>query len=97
MENTQILLIGVVTALMILLILIGIQVFFILREIQKSVQKTNKMLDDMGVISESIAKPVASLSNSITGVSSIAGLFGWLSQRGSKSEKAEKKTGEENA
>ncbi len=94
MENTQLLLIGVVTILTVLLALIGVQVFFILREIQKTVQKTNKMLDDMGLISESVARPIASLSNSITGASGIAGLFGWLSQR--QKEKSKKEAGGEN-
>ncbi len=96
MENTQILLIGVVTVLTALLTLIGVQVFFILKEIKRTIEKMNKMLDDAGLISESVARPIASLSSSITGVSGVAGLLGWLSQRKKKSKKVEKEAGEEN-
>lgn len=85
-DSTQILLIAIVTALTILLSVIGVQVFFILREVQRSIQKMNKMLDDAGTISESIAKPISSLSGSITGVSGIAGLLGWLASRKRKRE-----------
>ena len=95
-DNTQLLLIAVVTVLTVLLAIIGVQVFFILREIKESIKKFNKMLDDAGTISESVARPIASLSSSITGVSGIAGLLGWLSQRKEKSKKAEKEAGEEN-
>jgi len=89
MENTQILLVGVVTVLTGILTLIGVQVFLILKEIKRSIEKMNKMLDDAGLISESVARPIASLSNSITGVSGIAGLFGWLAKMKNKSKKKE--------
>lgn len=89
MENTQILLVGVITVLTGVLTLIGIQVFFILKEIKGTVSKFNKMLDDAGLISESVARPIASLSSSITGVSGIAGLFGWLAKMRDKSKKKE--------
>jgi len=93
-DNTQLLLIAVVTVLTALLTIIGVQVFFILREIRESIKKFNKIIDDAGTISESIAQPIASLSSSITGVSGVAGLLGWLSQRKKKSKKNEKETGE---
>lgn len=86
-DSTQILLIIVIVVLTVLLSVIGVQVFFILREVQRSIQKMNKMLDDAGKISESIAKPITSLSNSITGVSGIAGLLGWLASRKKRREK----------
>lgn len=88
-DNTQLLLIVVITVLTVLLTAIGIQVFFILREVKKSIEKFNKIIDDAGVISESIAKPISSLSGSITGLSGIAGLLGWLTKRKGKSNKAE--------
>jgi len=86
-DSTQILLIAVVTVLTILLTIIGVQVFFILKEIKKTIEKFNKIIDDAGVISESVARPIASLSNSITGVSSLAGLFGWLTNLKGKRKK----------
>lgn len=89
-DNTQILLIAVVIVLTLLLTVIGIQVFFILREIRETIRKFNKIVDDAGTISESIAKPISSLSGSITGVSGIAGLLGWLKNRRKKSVETEK-------
>lgn len=88
-DNTQILLIAVVTVLTLLLTIIGVQVFFILREIRETIKKFNKIIDDAGTISESIARPVSSLSHSITGVSGIAGLLGWLKNRRKKSTEVE--------
>lgn len=93
-DSTQILLIVVIVALTLLLSIIGIQVFFILREVQKSIQKVNKMLDDAGTISESVVKPIVSLSNSITGASGIAGLLGWLVTRKKKKKEKEEREGE---
>ena len=84
LDTNQILLISVVVVLTLLLSVVGVQVFFILREVQRSIQKMNKMLDDIGTVTESIAKPLASLSNSITGISGLAGLFGWLAKKRNK-------------
>jgi len=89
-DSTQILLIGVVVALTLLLSVIGVQVFFILREVRKSIQKVNKMLDDAGIVSESIAKPIASLSDSITGLASIGGLLGWFQKKRNEKRKKDK-------
>jgi hypothetical protein len=89
MENTQILLVGVVTVLTGILTLIGVQVFLILKEIKRTIEKMNKMLDDAGLISESVARPIASLSNSITGASGIAGVLGWLTKMKKQSKKRE--------
>lgn len=90
-DPTQVLLIVVITVLTILLALIGIQVFFILREVQQSIKKMNKILDDAGSVSASIARPITALSESITGVSGLAGLVGWLTKRKKKKEIEEEK------
>ena len=68
----------VITVLTILLIVLGIQVFFILRELRKTLEKANKVLDDTGIITESVSKPIASLSSLTMGLktgASIARLF----------------------
>jgi len=70
MELTQVLLVIVVVALTTILSLVGVQVFLILKEIRRSVAKLNKILDDAGVVSESVAKPAASLSGFLTGLKS---------------------------
>lgn len=86
LSPTQILLIIVVSVLTVVLAVIGIQIFLILKEGRRSVEKVNKMLDDAGTISSAITKPIASLSNSLSGLSGISGLLGWLVNRKKKTE-----------
>jgi len=88
LSPTQILLIIVVSVLTAILAIIGIQVVYILRESRRSIEKFNKILEDAGTVSASIAKPIASLSNSIGGLSGLTGFFSWLINR-------RKKNGEE--
>ncbi len=68
MDTVQILLITVVSLLSLLLLVLGIQVFFILKEVRNTLSRANKVLDDAGVISESISKPVESFSTILSGV-----------------------------
>lgn len=51
-----------------MLVVIGTQIFFILKEFQKTVQKVNKVLDDGGTISESISKPINMASSALMGI-----------------------------
>lgn len=69
----------VIIVLTILLLVLGIQVFFILRELRVTLSKLNKVLDDAGVISESVSKPISNLSSLTMGLktgATIAKLFG---------------------
>lgn len=58
----------VVIILTILLVVLGIQVFFILRELRKTINKANKILDDTGTITESVSKPISSFSSIAMGL-----------------------------
>lgn len=58
----------VIIVLTILLVILGIQVFFILRELRKTIEKANKVLDDTGVITESVSGPISSLSSLAMGL-----------------------------
>jgi hypothetical protein len=69
-DLSQTLLVIVITALTILLTFIGVQIIYILREIRRSIEKVNKMLDDAGMITESIAHPIAGLGGMIDGLKS---------------------------
>lgn len=71
----QIVLLSVIVLLSIILIILGIQVFFILRDLRQTVKKTNKVLDDINLISESVAKPVSSLGDLFGGASIISTVF----------------------
>lgn len=58
----------IIIVLTFLLIVLGVQVFFILKELRKTIDKLNKVLDDTGTITESVAKPVSSLSSIAMGL-----------------------------
>lgn len=68
MVDIQTILFFVLIILTILLLVLGTQVFFILKELKQTVSKANKVLDDTGVITESISKPISTLSSIGTGV-----------------------------
>ena len=75
----------VIIVLTVLLIVLGIQVFFILRELRKTVYKANKVLDKTNLITESVSGPVSSLSSLIAGVKTGATFINIL--KGSKKTK----------
>ncbi len=72
MEVTQILLVVTVLVLTTILSIVGFEVFLILKEFRQSVRKINKILDDAGLISESVAKPISGLSDLASGLRSLA-------------------------
>ncbi len=73
MDPAQLLLIVVIVVLTLIFILLGVQVFFILREFKNTIKKANKVLDDTGVITESVSGPLSNLSMLASGVK--AGAF----------------------
>ena len=78
MDTAQAVLLFVVVILTLLLSILGIQVFFILRELKQTVSKANKVLDDTGTITESVSMPISKLSSIVSGVKTgvaIASLF----------------------
>ena len=68
MDIAQIALFIVIIVLAILLLALGIQVFFILREFRKTVFKANKVLDNTNTITQSVSAPISSLSSIATGI-----------------------------
>ena len=67
-DISQVLLIIVITTLTIILTLIGIQIIYILREVKKSLEKINNMLEDAEMVTKSIAHPIAGLGGVIEGL-----------------------------
>ena len=66
MDFLQIALIFLILLLSIFLAITGIQVFFILRDLQKALIRLNKVLETGEEIAQDIEKPVAAASNLIT-------------------------------
>lgn len=68
LDTTQLLLAFVILVLTMMLSVIGLQIYFILREFRNTLAKANKVLDDTGIISESVSKPVSMLSGILVGL-----------------------------
>lgn len=83
-DTAQGVLLFVLFVLTILVVVLGVQVFFILRELRQTVIKANKVLDDAGVITKSVSGPVSSLSSLATGVKTGAFLAGLLKRKKEK-------------
>jgi hypothetical protein len=82
MDPIQLTIIGVSVTLTILLVVLGIQVFYILKEIRFSVQKTNKMLDDAGKVSGTVSEGVTSMSGFMNGIRSGLQMITALQKKG---------------
>ncbi len=85
-QPAQILLIIVVSVLTSVLTACGIQVFYILKEIRESMKKTNKILDDAGLISSSVAKPISGISEFLMGLKSGAEVIRLLTKKKKEEE-----------
>lgn len=70
-DATQLLLGFVILVVTAMLTIIGVQVYFILREFRRTLAKANKVLDDTGIISESVSRPVSLLSAMMMGVKAL--------------------------
>ncbi|MDP2649386.1 MAG: hypothetical protein Q8P10_00925 [bacterium] len=88
-DTVQAVLIFVVVILTILLVVLGVQAFFILRDFRKTVKKTNKVLDDTGVITESVSGPVSKLSTIMSGLKAGAIIASLLRNRKKKKQEDE--------
>lgn len=67
-DPIQILLTVVISTLTVLLVIIGIEVFQILKEFKKMMEKVNQMMDDTRRVTKSIADPVEEASGFIMGL-----------------------------
>lgn len=82
MDPIQLTIIGVSVTLTMLLVVLGVQVYYILKEIRFSVQKTNKMLDDAGKVSGTVSEGVTSMSGFMNGIKSGLQMITALQKKG---------------
>ena len=79
MDTTQLTIILISIALAILIIVLGVQMWFILREVRSSFHKMNKMLDDVGKVSGAVSEGIVGMSGFMnglkTGISAITTLL----------------------
>ncbi len=67
-DPAQILLFIVILGLFILFIVLGVQVYLVLKDLRKTINKANRVLDNAGEISESVSAPISSLSSVLMGI-----------------------------
>jgi hypothetical protein len=77
----------IIIVLSILLVILGIQVFIILRELRKTINKVNKVLDDTGVITESVSAPISNFSTLLMGLKTGATVASLLNLKKKKNSK----------
>lgn len=78
MDTAQIVLFLVIIILTVLLVVLGAQVFFVLKGLRTTIETANKLLGDASEIAENVKKPVSSLSSLAMGLktgATIAKLF----------------------
>lgn len=61
-DTVQVILISVIVLLAVLFTVLGVQVFFILRELRKTLFKTNKILDEVDALAENVSEPISFIS-----------------------------------
>lgn len=67
-DTAQAVLLLVVVVLTSLLVVLGIQVFFILREIRRTISKANEVLDNTASITQAVTGPISALSTITAGL-----------------------------
>lgn len=70
-DTVQAVLLFVIVLLTILFVVLGVQVFFILKDFRETVKRTNNILEDVESISGGISEASTSFSSFLGGASSI--------------------------
>ena len=86
MDPAQIILLIVISALTILLIFIGVQIFFVLKELRQAFVKVNRILDEAQSIADSVMEPISNFSSAFSGIKAVASLLSMFSHKKSKKE-----------
>lgn len=86
MDITQLVIIIISFILTFLVVLLSIQVWHILKEIRLSLQKMNKMLDDMSKVTGTVGESFAGMSGLINGLKAGLSVFSSLRKKESEDE-----------
>jgi len=66
-DAVQLILLFVIITLTVLLVILGVQVFYILRDVRQTIKKTNKILENADNITEGIQGPITAISSFVLG------------------------------
>ena len=87
MDPTQIVITISLAAITIVLVICGVWVIKLLKEVKITVEKTNSILDDTKLITSSVAQPVSSFSEFVMGFKNGLTLFNNFFPKKCKEEK----------
>jgi hypothetical protein len=91
MDLLQVTIICVLIVLTLVVVAVGIHVVLVLKETRQSVKKTNKILDNVGEVTNAVTTPIATvagivagLADSIKAAKSVNSLFSKKPKKGEK-------------
>ncbi len=86
-DTVQAVLLFVIILLAVLFVVLGIQVFFILKELRTTLSKTNKILDEVEALAGSVSEPLSFISGLLFSSKAFAAIANFL-RRGREKEKS---------
>lgn len=86
MDPVQITIITISFVLTILIVALGVQVWFILKEMRGSLIRMNKMLDDGGKVTGAVSDGVENVGGFLTGIKAGMSMFSSLRKKGDPDE-----------
>lgn len=74
MDLTQSVILSIIIVLTIFIVVLGFQVFFVLRDFRKTLHRTNRLLDDADNLLTQVKRPVETVGNLLTSAAAGVGL-----------------------
>lgn len=87
MEPVQLTIIVISFILTGLIVVVSIQVWHILKEMRISLQKVNKMLDDMGKVTGTVGDTASGMASLVSGLKAGLSIFGAFRKKGDDNER----------
>lgn len=95
MDSAQIIIFLVIIVLAIVFVILGIQAFWVLKELKLTLSKTNKILDTAEKITDNISNPIATFSQVATGLKTGSIIASFLKKISSKDHQEKDKNGKQ--
>ena len=86
MDPTQVVIISVSVVLTSLFVALGVQFWFILKEVRRSIEKVNKMLDDGGRVTGAVGEGFSNVTGLMSGIKTGLNLVTSLRKKGEHDE-----------
>ena len=86
MDPVQLTIIVISFILTLLVVLLGVQVWYILKEMRTAITKTNTMLDDAKKVTGTVGDSVSSMSGIMSGIKAALSVFKTFRKKNEESE-----------